>query len=276
MRLNDEAKKRTDVLHFEIGKINIPKDNCGRLKYEDDYIKELAQSIVENGQKTAVVIRQEDCLVWLVSGSHRMRAIKYANKFLNAKIELVKCVVEEKVKNEDGKMVEPKGDDRIFGQMAENHHKVFSQLEYGNLFKRLVDDFGYKISRIAKRVGKSDPWVKGCLELVEMPEDIKSKVRDGKIKPATARAINKAPKPDRETALLESDVGKKVTQKSVANLTLDREKKTFNVDEYIKGHEREGWVLLKETGQEVDWSHKITIEQKDPLFLAVMLKKRFY
>jgi ParB/RepB/Spo0J family partition protein len=275
MELKEMAVSRSNLLTFKVNDIVIPKDNCLRLDYDQEKIENLALDIMMNGQKTPVIIRRDGELAVLVSGSRRMKSIKWANKFKNAKIELVDCVIEKRVKNEEGKLVIPKEDDRIFSQISENHREDLSQLEYGTAFKILIEKHGYNAPGIAKRVGRSDRWVRDCLELVDLDKPIKDKVEKGEIKPATARKIQKASKEDRETALLESDMGKKVTSKHVDDLKKEREeKKTFNVDEYIKGHEREGWVLLREAGQEVDWSHKITIEQKDPLLLAVMLKKR--
>jgi ParB/RepB/Spo0J family partition protein len=270
MRLKDVAESTKDMFMIDIEKISIPKDNCGRLEYDEDKIQEIGLSIMENGQKTPVIIRQEEGTIMLVAGSYRMKGIRWVNKFKNAGIKLVKCVAEEKVKDADGRLREPTEDERVLEQLAENVHTPYSQMEYAKLFEKLIKS-GHSVGEISKSVGKTEQWVRDCLKLINLDEDLKGKVERGEIPPSTARAIQKAPKKARETAKLMTDTGHKVTKRTVEELS--KREESFSIDNFIDGLiNAGGFVRITEVGQEVAHRGKVTIDWKDPAKIVVLVK----
>jgi ParB-like chromosome segregation protein Spo0J len=273
MRLKDQAEKVTDCFHLSYDLINVPENNCLRLKYDKEKDEELVESIIRNGQLTPIVIRKEEEKVLVVFGSRRMRALGIIReKGIPIGVDgrdTVSCIYESKI-NENGKFREPTSKERTFRQLGENNHVRLTHLEYGTAFKNLISD-GVSIQEICTETHRSRTWVKDCIDLAEASEPIRRAVKEGRIKPTTAKKIIHADPKDRETALLQSDLGQKIKGKDIDEAKKNRVEKIkeINAEDLVDVMKKYGFVTYGSDGQEVSWNLKITIEQKDPAYIAV-------
>lgn len=127
-----------------------------RKTFDDDHIKELAQSIKENGLIQAIVVRKvgkkPDVKYEIVCGECRYRA----SQLIGA--ETIKAEVSEM---EDKKAFE-------FMILENLQRRDIKPLEEAAAINRLYTEGGYKIKEISKMLGKSDSFVISRIQLTNI------------------------------------------------------------------------------------------------------------
>ena len=156
-----------------------------------EHIDMLAKSIAEIGVKKPLVVYWEDGKAYVSDGHCRLHAAIRAIEVYKAEIKTVPVVTDDRYANEA---------DRIFGQIVHNQGKPFSQLEQAKVFKRLVD-LGWQQGDIAKKAGMSAGRVSQILELLTMPEGVKTMVVNGNVSATMAMATCKNVGTEAEQAL---------------------------------------------------------------------------
>ena len=144
-----------------------------------EHIDMLAKSIAEIGVKKPLVVYWEDGKAYVSDGHCRLHAAIRAIEVYKAEIKTVPVVTDDRYANEA---------DRIFGQIVHNQGKPFSQLEQAKVFKRLVD-LGWQQGDIAKKAGMSAGRVSQILELLTMPEGVKTIVVNGNVSATMAMNV---------------------------------------------------------------------------------------
>lgn len=156
-----------------------------------EHIDMLAKSIAEIGVKKPLVVYWEDGKAYVSDGHCRLMAAIRAIEVYNAEIKTVPVITDDRYANEA---------DRIFGQIVHNQGKPFSQLEQAKVFKKLVD-LGWQQGDIAKKAGVSPGRVSQILELLTMPEGVKSMVVNGNVSATMAMQTVKSVGTQAEQAL---------------------------------------------------------------------------
>lgn len=127
-----------------------------RKSFDEDYIKELADSIRENGLIQAIVVRKvgkkPDQKYEIVCGECRYRA----SQLIGA--DTIKAEVSE---IEDKKAFE-------FMILENLQRRDIKPLEEANAINRLYTEGGYKIKDISRMLGKSDSFVIGRIQLTNI------------------------------------------------------------------------------------------------------------
>lgn len=127
-----------------------------RKSFDEDYIKELADSIRENGLIQAIVVRKvgkkPNMKYEIVCGECRYRA----SQLIGA--ETIKAEINEL---EDKKAFE-------FMILENLQRRDIKPLEEAAAINRLYSEGGYKIKEIAKKLGKSDSYVIGRIQLTNI------------------------------------------------------------------------------------------------------------
>lgn len=170
--------KRKDTMLVDPRNILFNEDNVRR---DLGDIDELMNSIIENGLEVAVKAKKvrgtEEYL--LVDGHRRLTAIKKA-------IEQGHDIPYVEVVPYNGN-----DEDAIFSMVITGTgQKALTEMEQAEAFKKLVG-LHYKPEEIAKRVGKSVPYVYNMLTLANAPKEIRDKVHDGEVSGGTVVQIVK-------------------------------------------------------------------------------------
>ncbi len=253
-----------------LSKLRINASDFKRLVFSE--IPELARSIAGRGQEMPMTVRvakddnSEVC--YITDGCRRFLAMQYANDKLDARIAQAVCKTEPKGTTDEG---------RVLMQMASNEGVRFTQLEMGIGFQRL-QAAGWSLAKMAEQSHKSKTWVADCLALASDPEAIKDAVKAGKIKPATAKALRSANPQDKETALLQVDMGQTVTGRDVKKAkeerkAKDKPKEQPKVDAGIiaDGLRARGFQNASDVPNKKG-NITIRIDQTDPPFTAVLVQ----
>jgi ParB/RepB/Spo0J family partition protein len=154
-----------------------------RKTFSDKSLKELAQSIKENGVLEPIIVRPNSNGFQIVAGERRYRASKIAN------LVTIPAVVRE-VADEDILKL----------QIIENVQREGVQfMEEAYAIKKLRDDCTLDVAEIAKSVGKSDAYVYYMLKLTAMSDDARVIAEKGWIGKGAAWQIAKLKSPEQQT-----------------------------------------------------------------------------
>lgn len=147
-----------------------------RQTFNDEKLKELAQSIRIKGVLQPILVRKVDSApkdFELIAGERRLRASKLAG------FDKVPALIKQ-IRDED--LLEVALIENI---QRDNLNPIEESLAYRNL----IDEHGYTQEDLAKRVGKNRSTVANMLRLLQLPEEIKTEIAAEKLSVGHARTI---------------------------------------------------------------------------------------
>ena len=166
------ADSRDRVERVKLGRIR-PSSLQPRKEFAPEALKELADSIREQGVIQPLIVRRRDDDFELIAGERRWRASQLAG------LADVPVIVRQ-------------ADDRTVLEMAliENlQRENLNPLEEALGYSELVDKFALRQEDVATKVGKSRAVVANALRLLKLPPDVQGFVRDGRISVGHAKVI---------------------------------------------------------------------------------------
>ncbi len=153
----------------------IPNQFQPRTHFDDDALRELADSIKEKGIiQPLVVTPNVDGSYGLIAGERRLRASKI--------IGLTKLPVVIR---------EVSGDDELLElALIENvQRKDLNPIEEAEAYEKLIKIFSYTQEQAAQKVGKKRSTVTNRLRLLQLPDFIKDDIGHGRLTEGHSRAI---------------------------------------------------------------------------------------
>ena len=167
---NDDDEK---YFECDIDKIT-PNKYQPRIQFNESDLKELSDSIKENGIIQPLIVTQAEDGYELVAGERRLRASKLAG------LTQVPVVVME-VESEDA---------LLELALIENIQRTdLNPIEEAEAYHKLIQKFGYTQEETAKRVGKKRSTISNMLRLLNLPDFIKQDLVDGVLTEGHARAL---------------------------------------------------------------------------------------
>jgi len=151
-----------------------PNPNQPRVHFDEESLKDLANSIKEIGILQPLLVREVGPGKYqLIAGERRWRAAQ------KAKLGEVPVVVRE---------IDQLGS--VEQALVENlHRQDLTPLEEASAYQQLADDFSLTHEQVAKRVGKSRAAVTNALRLLTLPAAIQGYLADGRLSASHARAL---------------------------------------------------------------------------------------
>jgi ParB family chromosome partitioning protein len=144
-----------------------------RMKFDDQTIDELAQSIRETGIVQPVIVTPETDHYKIIVGERRWRAAQKAG--LRKIPVLIRNIPKEK---------------QLEVSLIENiHREELNALEIAYAYQKLIDDLGYAQHELADKVGKDRSSVTNYLRLLKLPQEIQDRLGAGDISMGHARAL---------------------------------------------------------------------------------------
>lgn len=153
-----------------------PNPNQPRVHFDEDALKELADSIRVIGVLQPILVRptpDKRKAFEIIAGERRWRASKIAN------LKLIPAIVRE---TDDLLSVEQ--------ALVENlHRQDLTPLEEAAAYKQLLDDFSMTHEQVAEKVGKSRSVISNSLRLLALAPSILQLLADGRLSGGHARAL---------------------------------------------------------------------------------------
>ena len=197
-----------------------------RTEFDETALRELAQSIKEQGVIQPVTVRKLGYNKYqLISGERRLRASKMAG--------LKTIPVFIRVAN-DEQMLEL--------ALIENiHRENLNAIEVAISYQRLIDECSLTQEEVSEKVGKSRSAVANFLRLLKLPPEVQLAIRDGHISMGHARALININDKEEQLKLLQQIIMEEMNVRQTEELAdkakgkADKERKQTNfIPEHFK------------------------------------------
>jgi ParB family chromosome partitioning protein len=186
------SDSRDRVMRVPLNKIR-PSALQPRKEFSDEALRELADSIREQGVVQPLIVRERDGFFELIAGERRWRAAQLAG------LTQVPVFIRQVA-------------DRAAVAMAliENiQRENLNPLEEARALQRLILEFDVTHEEAAQAVGRSRAGVSNLLRLLELPEAVRALVEGRQLDMGHARALLGLPDASRQQALAEQAVAGK-------------------------------------------------------------------
>ena len=206
-----------------------------RTEFDETALRELAQSIKEQGVIQPVTVRKLGYNKYqLISGERRLRASKMA--------ELTKIPVFIRVAN-DEQMLEL--------ALIENiHRENLNAIEVAISYQRLIDECNMTQEEVSEKVGKSRSAVANFLRLLKLPAEVQIALRDGHISMGHARALININDKEEQLKLLQQIIMEEMNVRQTEELaekTKNSESKEHKQTNFIPEHFKSSIKKLSQT-----------------------------
>lgn len=168
-----------DINEKNIVEIDIDKIITGvyqpRKNFDAEKLQELAESIKQNGIIQPLVVVKDDTEFFykLIAGERRYRASMMAG------LQKVPVIIKDYTE-----------DERLEIALIENlQREDLNAIEEAETYKLLMEKYNLTQEDISKKMQKSRPYIANILRLLNLSDDIKDLVRNGKLSSAKARTI---------------------------------------------------------------------------------------
>ena len=178
-----------------------------RTNFDEDTLKELANSIQEKGVIQPITVRKIKAEKYqIVTGERRWRASKLVG------LKKIPAVIRD---FNDQEMLEV--------ALIENiQREDLNPIEEAAAYKEMIDNFGITQAELAKQVGKSRSNVSNMIRLLKLAEKVKNHLQNGAITIGHARALLSLEEEEKQVAACENiiiqDLTVRETEKYVDKL----------------------------------------------------------
>lgn len=173
-----------------------------RKQFDEQAMQELAESVKQHGIVQPLIVRESIHGYEIIAGERRFRAAKLAN------LRTVPVIVR---KCSDDQMMEI--------ALIENlQREDLNPIEIAKAYRKLMDHFSLTQEELARRVGKSRPYVANFLRLLQLPAEIQVDVSRGTLSMGHARALLAVTKQDLQMKLAKKVVNEQLSVRDLEAL----------------------------------------------------------
>lgn len=225
------------IFHVELEKIR-PNPFQPRREFDQAKLNELAESLRQYGVLQPLVVTRKEVAkedggisteYELIAGERRLRAAKIGGLFQ------VPVVIRDKEDDDKAKL-----EIAIIENLQREDLNV---VDRAMAFKRLADEFGFKHSEVAKKVGKSREYVSNTMRVLSLNQNILDALSTGKISEGHARPLMMlVDRPEEQETLFREIQLKKMTvrdaERVARRIAYDRVRKKALDPEMVELEER--------------------------------------
>ncbi|MFS0749723.1 nucleoid occlusion protein [Oceanobacillus sp. 1P07AA] len=254
----DEVENEVEYTADEVIQINVDNIHPNRYQprtiFQEEKIKELAQTIHTHGMIQPIVVRklEEEGSYELIAGERRWRAVQHLGW------EQVSAIIRDMTDTETASVA-----------LIENlQREELTVIEEAVAYAKLLELHSLTQEALAQRLGKNQSTVANKLRLLKLPEEVQTALLDKAISERHARALIKLKKEEQQLAILheilEKGLNVKQTEDRIAQMNEPKEKKKpkpkfkgVNKDIRIAMNTiRQSLNMVSDTGVEVESDEK--------------------
>jgi ParB family chromosome partitioning protein len=209
--LSANTKNTNNINKIDISKIS-PNKQQPRKNFEEQEIKELSNSIKNQGLIQPIVVREiENNEYEIIAGERRWRACQLAG------LHSVECVVMSVSEESVYELA-----------LVENiQRQNLNVVEEAKAYKNLIRINNLKNEDLAKKLGKSSSHISNLIRILELDDEIHQMIIDGKISMGHARALIGVPNAvERAKEIFEKKLSVRDVEKSTSKYKQTRKKQT--------------------------------------------------
>ena len=174
-----------------------------RTYFNEEKLNELKESIEKNGLLQPIIVKKAVKGYYIIAGERRYRAFELLGR------KEIPAIIKEMT---DEEMM-------VFAVLENLQREDLSALEESESYKNLMDKMSLTQEELAKKLGKSRPYIANSLRLLKLPTEIKNKLEQGLISTAHARTL--------------LSLKTKKTMEEVCALVVERKMSVRELEEYV-------------------------------------------
>lgn len=200
-----------------------------RKNFSAEAIAELKESIKEHGILQPIIVRKNGKSYEIVAGERRFRAAKAAH------LKRIPAVVRE---FNDSQMME-------LAVLENLQREDLTPMEEAAAYQTLMDRLGVTQEDLAKRLGKSRPYIANHIRLLTLPPKIQNLITEGKLSMGHGRTLLGLKQKNKMVSVAEQTIKEglnvrqleKLIQRLNENVPRETKKKTIKKDVFIRERE---------------------------------------
>ncbi len=174
----------SDIVYIDSNAVR-PNPFQPRVDFNDEEIRNLAESIKNQGLLQPIVVRKLVDGFEIISGERRFRALTLLGK------QQVPCIIKTQVS--DREMLEL--------ALVENiQREDLNEIEKAHAYERLLKECEFSHDQLASQVGKSRSAITNSLRLLKLPSSIQDMLRQNRLSMGHARALLSVTNKDQQEA----------------------------------------------------------------------------
>lgn len=202
---------KNDILEVRINEVEPNKDQPRKV-FDEEKLQSLAESIKEHGMVQPIVVRNEKNRYIIVAGERRWRAAKLAG------LKTIPVIVRDLSSREVMEIA-----------LIENlQREDLNPIEEAEAYQKLLDEYGLTQEQVSKIVGKSRAAIANSVRLLNLAEEIKQMLSDGRITSGHARTLITITDPEKQKELADRIIEKNLNVRETEKLAA-RESKKANI-----------------------------------------------
>ena len=169
-----EKDSKNQILDLSI-KLIKPNPYQPRKEFDEEHLKELANSIKEKGLIQPILVRKTVSGTYeLIAGERRLRASELVGyDFIPAIIKVVK---------DDVEMLE-------YALIENTQREDLNPIEEAEAYKQLMVQFNYTQMNLSEKIGKERSTIANIVRLLNLPEEVQLLLKERKLTQGHARAL---------------------------------------------------------------------------------------
>ncbi len=197
------------IVELEIEKIK-PNPDQPRIHFDSSEIKGLSESIKAMGLLQPIIVRKVNDNYFIVAGERRLRATKEAG------FNKIKSII-----------IEADEEKNLTLALIENIQRSnLDPIEEAKAYKMLVSKFKLKQQEIAEKVGKERATIANLLRLLNLPEEIQSKLSSGELNTGHAKILLSIQNKQKQFELFELTINEGLSVRALENKVKDLKQNT--------------------------------------------------
>ena len=193
-----EDTKHEEIVELDINELR-PNPYQPRTIFDEDSLKELAETIKENGVIQPIIVKKSIKGYDVIAGERRLRASKLAGK------KTIPAIIRQ---ISDEKMAE-------IALLENLQRENLNPLEEAKAYKSLIEKLNLTQEQLAQKVSKSRSHITNMLGLLRLPGEVQDMVTTGKLTMGHARALSKIEDKEQIVKLAEDIQDKGLTVRDV-------------------------------------------------------------
>jgi len=196
-----DKELQQNLVELSLGDID-PNPYQPRQNWNEEQLRELADSIKENGIIQPIVVRRKGGRFEIVAGERRLRAAEMAG--INRIPAMVRVT-------EDSEM--------LALALVENIHRAdLNPIEKAKAYQNFMETFGLTQEQAAQKLGQDRSVVANYVRLLNLPAEVKQMLVDGSLDMGHARAILALPTDDLRKRLANRALAGRLSVREVERL----------------------------------------------------------
>ena len=197
-----ESASNEEIIELDLSDLR-PNPYQPRKVFDEDALKELADSIKEHGVFQPIIVKKSIKGYDIIAGERRFRASKMAG------LEKIPAIIRDFT---DEQMME-------IALLENLQRENLSVIEEALAYKSMIEHLNLTQDDLSKKVGKSRSHVTNILGLLRLPGEVQQMVSDGRITMGHARALSKLESNEEIIKLANRIVDDNLVVRDIENIT---------------------------------------------------------